>query len=82
MKKLIRIKHPDLNLIIKVELEHRMDGVVINSIKFGLPQKASKLEKYLLKYVEIYAYDVIRKNLWGVICNSKEYKKFAEKVPV
>ncbi len=71
----IRITHPELPLIIKAGLDWQ-NGVVITNVKFGLPTKASKLEKLLLKYIEIYCYDVFRNNMQDIITTSEPYKKF------
>lgn len=71
---LIKTKHPDLNLIIKVDVDGNTPPDV-SKIKFGLPVKASKLEKFLLKMVEIYSFDVLRNNMYDTLINSPEYKK-------
>lgn len=48
--------------------------------QFGLPIKASKLEKFLLKLAEIYSFDVLRTNMYDTLIASPEYKKHLEKV--
>jgi hypothetical protein len=70
----IRTKHPVLQLIIKAEVEPGQSPDM-SKITFGLPTKASKLEKFLLKLVEIYSYDVLRNNMYDTLINSPEYKK-------
>ena len=75
--KSIRFRHPEYGLIVKADLEWKDGDVVINNINFGLPVKASKLEKLLLKYVEIYCHDVLRNNMIATITQSMEYHKFA-----
>ncbi len=75
----IRFKHPDFGLIVKAELEWDGKEASVKTINFGLPQKASKLEKLLLKYVEIYCHDVLRNNMINVILESNEYKRFVAK---
>lgn len=74
--KTIRFTHPDYPLIVKADLEWENNEVVIKKIKFGLPTKASKLEKLLLKYVEIYCFDVLRNNMYNIVVESGEYNKF------
>jgi uncharacterized protein (DUF2132 family) len=76
MKKSIRFTHPDYALIVKADLEWENDEVLIKAIDFGLPIKASKLEKLLLKYVEIYCYDVLRNNMHIAVLQSKPYRTF------
>jgi hypothetical protein len=71
----VRTKHPDLQIIIKAEVDGT-NPPDIAKITFGLPVKASKLEKFLLKYVEIYCYDVLRNNLYDTFINSPEYVKY------
>ena len=75
MKK-IRFTHPDLKIIIKAEID--CDTKTINKINFGLPKKASKLEKLLLKFAEIYCYDVLRNNFHNTILQSKEYQRLVK----
>lgn len=75
----IRFTHPEYGLIVKADLEWTNGEAVIKAINFGLPTKASKLEKLLLKYVEIYCHDVLRNNMINVILESVEYKKFVAK---
>lgn len=74
--KTIRFTHPDYPLIVKADLEWENGSAVIKAINFGLPQKANKLEKLLLKFVEIYCFDQFRNNMYNVIAESNEYKKF------
>lgn len=71
----IRTKHPELGLIIKAEVEGDTPPD-LSKITFGLPTKASKLEKFLLKMVEIYSFDVLRNNMYDTLINSPEYKKY------
>ena len=68
----IRFTHPDYGLIVKAELEWINKEALIKSINFGLPKKASKLEKLLLQFVQIYCYDVLRTNMVDVIVASNE----------
>jgi hypothetical protein len=77
--KTIRFTHPDYPLIVKADLEWENNDAVVKAIKFGLPTKATKLEKLLLKYVEIYCFDVLRNNMYNVVVESAEYKKFVNK---
>jgi hypothetical protein len=74
--KTLRINHPEFGLIIKANLEASGE---IKQLNFSLPRKATKLEKLLLKYVEIYSYDVLRNNMYNVVLESKEYTKFLGK---
>lgn len=74
--KTIRFTHPEYPLIIKADLEWENGTAVIKEINFGLPQKANKLEKLLLKFVEIYCFDQFRNNMYNVIQESNEYNKF------
>lgn len=76
MKKSIRFTHPDYALIVKADVEWENGQAIIKAIDFGLPVKASKLEKLLLKYVEIYCRDVLRNNMVNVVLESDAYKKF------
>lgn len=73
----IRVKHPELNIIIHAQLDNELK---LNVVKFGLPKKATKLEKLLLKFVEIYSYDVLRNNFHDYIINSVEYEKVCKKM--
>jgi hypothetical protein len=77
--KTIRFTHPDYALIVKADLEWENGEAVIKAIDFGLPVKASKLEKLLLKYVEIYCHDVLRNNMYNVILECDAYRKFVAK---
>ena len=77
--KTIRFTHPELKLIIKADLD---DGAAITTIKLSLPRKATKLEKLLLKFVEIYCYDQLRNNLHNAVLESKEYQKAAAKMNI
>ena len=77
--KSIRFTHPEYPLIVKADLEWENNDAVIKKISFGLPTKANKLEKLLLKYVEIYCFDVFRSNMYNTILESLEYKKFVTK---
>lgn len=75
--KKITVKHPEFNFSIHAELKLEVGNadptIVID--KIGLPKKASKGEKLLLKLVEVYCYDVLRNNLYLDVINSGEYKK-------
>jgi hypothetical protein len=76
--KIVRVKHPELQLIVKAEvLCEEEKEPVIKAIRFGLPIKASKLEKYLLQLAEIYAYDVIRTQMTSLITQSAEFQKLS-----
>lgn len=77
MHKTIKIMS-DSSLIIKVDLDVQDGQVVIKKINFGMRQTATKLEKSLMNYINIYCYDVFRNNMLYVITGSKEYKKFAK----
>jgi hypothetical protein len=71
----VRTKHPELGLIIKAEVDGNTP-LDPSKITFGLPVKASKLEKFLLKMVEIYSFDVLRNNMYDTLIASPEYKKY------
>lgn len=73
--KLLRLKHSELQLIIKAQIDCSGKEPLIKEIKFGLPTKASKLEKYLLKLTNIYAYDVIRYHMAQFVEDSLEFKR-------
>jgi hypothetical protein len=77
-KKIVTVKHPEYNFIMKakMKLEEGQNAPAIASIKISLPKKAGKGEKLLLKLVEMYCYDVLRGNLVDSIQNSPEYSKF------
>jgi len=79
MNKTIKLKDPVYGLILRADIDLESDQVKIPSIKLSLPKKASKLEKLLLKYTEIYAYDMIRNNFYDTIVQSKEYQKLLAK---
>ena len=80
MNKELRIRHPDLGLILKTKVEFENNTIKMSPIKFGLPIKASKLEKLLLKFTEIYCYDVLRNNMENIVLQSVEYRKFVDKI--
>lgn len=75
----VRTKHLELGLIIKAEVDGDQPPD-LSKITFGLPVKASKLEKFLLKLVEIYSFDVLRMNMYDTLVASPEYKKYLEKL--
>jgi hypothetical protein len=77
-KKIVTVKHPEYNFIMKakMKLDDGQTAPAISSIKISLPRKAGKGEKLLLKLVEMYCYDVLRGNLINDIQNSVEYHKF------
>lgn len=75
--KKIKVKHPQYAFTIHAEVKLE-DGKAEPTVKFekvNLPQKAPRGEKYLLKLVQIYCFDVMANNLLDDILNSQEYKK-------
>ncbi len=78
--KQITIKHPDFQFSIHAELKMENGEPIITMGKIGLPKKASKGEKLLLKLVEVYCYDVLRNNLARDVMESKEYKKIIKRL--
>jgi hypothetical protein len=81
IKKVIKIKHPEYLFTISasVEWNEETQDASIVSIKFGLPLRATKLEKLLFKFVQIYGIDVMTQNFFNFVLESTEYKKFIMK---
>lgn len=80
--KKLRIKHPEYQFTMNVNLVMEDNDVEpsVYDIKISLPQKANKGEKLLLKYVQIYCYDILCNNLLKDVKESKEYQKLLEKL--
>lgn len=80
--KKITVKHPEFQFSIHAELklEEGQAEPTITLGKIGLPKKASKGEKLLLKLVEVYCYDVLRNNLFRDVTESDEYKKILRRL--
>jgi hypothetical protein len=76
----LRVKHSDLNLYINAMVKLDNANLVLDSLKISLPQKASKLEKLLLKLVQIYCNDVLINNMYNEVLTSKEYQKLKHSV--
>lgn len=76
--KTFKYRHPDLQILITGTINGDKDN--FNITKISLPQKASKLEKYFLKLVQIYSYDVFMNNLQQEVVSSKEYKAEVNKL--
>ncbi len=75
--KMIKVKHPEYAFTIHAELKME-DGQTEPAVKFhkvNLPAAANRGEKYLLKLVQIYAFDVMAQNLLDSVLASKEYQK-------
>ena len=73
--KKLRVKHPDLNIYINVKVKLENANLTLDSLKISLPKKASKLEKLLLKLVQIYCNDVLVNNMYNGVLTSNEYQK-------
>lgn len=75
--KKIKIKHPiyDFTIHAEVKIEDGKTEPTIKLEKVNSPQKAKKGEKYLLKLVNIYCFDVMCNNLLDDVLNSLEYEK-------
>lgn len=71
----LRVKHPVFNLSIKGNVKLVGNSLVVDGLKISLPQKATKLEKLLMKLVQIYCSDVLLNNLSNDFINSPEYNK-------
>lgn len=75
--KKIKVKHPEYAFTIHAELKLEDDKTepTIKFQKVNLPQTAKRGEKYLLKLVHIYCFDVMCNNLMDTVLNSREYQK-------
>lgn len=75
--KKIKVKHPEYDFTIhaQVKLEDGKTEPTIKLERINLPQKAKKGEKYLLKLVHIYCFDVMCNNLLDDVLKSREYQK-------
>lgn len=80
--KAIKFKHPEYQFTINAELklEEGKKEPTVKLGKIGLPIKASKGEKLLLKLVTIYCYDVLSNNLLNDVLESNEYKKIVDRL--
>lgn len=75
--KMIKVKHPEYAFTIHAELKME-DGQSEPTVKFhrvNLPTAAKRGEKYLLKLVQIYAFEVMAQNLLDSVLTSQEYQK-------
>lgn len=75
--KMIKVKHPEYAFTIHAELKIE-DGQTEPTVKFrkvNLPTAAKRGEKYLLKLVQIYAFEVMAQNLLDSVLASREYQK-------
>lgn len=75
--KLLKTKPENLKIIIKFEVDEASNTP--KNIKLSLPTKASKLEKYLLRLANIYAYDIIRNQLYDYAAKSVELEKYLKR---
>lgn len=73
--KQIKFKHSEYQFTITATLRLENNEIVIDKVKIGLPVKASKGEKLLLKFAQIYCYDVLCNNLQESIVASLPYQK-------
>lgn len=75
--KTIKVKHPQYNFTIHaiLKMEEGQTEPTVKFHKVNLPKKAQRGEKYLLKLVQIYAFDVMANNLLDDVLRSREYQK-------
>jgi len=78
--KKLRVKHPDLDLYINASVKLTNTDLTVDSLKISLPQKASKLEKLLLKLVQIYCNDVLVNNMYNELMKSEQYLKIKQSI--
>lgn len=72
--KQLRIHNKEYGLILKATVSWSRDQAEPTiDVKIGLPRKATRLEKLLLKFVQIYCYDEFCQNMRNLVKQSPEY---------